>query len=128
VPDPSRRCTCGWWPSSSLELPVPGKDGKFGQTDPSQTRATIRWGIDPEDPAGKDDLVTSTTCTPRPPAVIVDISSKDVIHSFNVPVCGVNRHIPGQRSDLSRPRKPATFELACGRSAAWATTHARGTC
>src|SRR5947209_2808817 len=65
----------------------PGKDGKFGKTDSSLISGDNPLGVDPEDPAGKDDVVTVNNLhlpTNRP--VIVDVSSKDVIHSFNIPV------------------------------------------
>jgi len=60
--------------------------------------------------------------------VIVDISSKDVIHSFNVPVLRVKQDtIPGQQiRSGSRPRRPATSSSPAPSSAASATTACAG--
>ena len=94
----------------------PGKDGKFGKNDPSQISGDNPLGIDPEDPAGKDDLVTVNNLhvpTNRP--VIVDVSSKDVIHSFNIPVLRVKQDtIPGQQVSIwFEATQTGHFELAC---------------
>jgi cytochrome c oxidase subunit 2 len=94
----------------------PGKDGKFGKTDSSLISGDNPLGIDPEDPAGKDDVVTVNNFhlpTRRP--VIVDISSKDVIHSFNIPVLRVKQDtIPGQLIPVwFEATQAGHFELAC---------------
>ena len=94
----------------------PGKDGKFGKTDPSFISGDNPLGVDPEDPAGKDDVVTVNNLhlpTNRP--VIVDVSSKDVIHSFNIPVLRVKQDtIPGQPISIwFEATQTGHFELAC---------------
>jgi cytochrome c oxidase subunit II len=94
----------------------PGKDGKFGKTDASQISGDNPLGLDPEDAAGKDDLVTVNQLhIPVRTAMIVDISSKDVIHSFNVPVLRVKQDtIPGQQIPVwFEATQTGHFELAC---------------
>jgi len=94
----------------------PGKDGKFGKNDPSQISGDNPLGIDPEDPAGKDDLVTVNNLhVPANRPVIVDVSSKDVIHSFNIPVLRVKQDtIPGQLISIwFEATQTGHFELAC---------------
>jgi cytochrome c oxidase subunit 2 len=94
----------------------PGKDGKFGKTDTSQISGDNPLGIDTEDPAGKDDLVTVNNLhIPVHRPVIVDVSSKDVIHSFNIPVLRVKQDtVPGQLISVwFEATQPGHFELAC---------------
>ena len=75
-----------------------GPDGKFGKTDinliDSQTNPL---GIDPEDPASKDDVTTlNQLYLPANKQIIVKLRSKDVIHSFGVPEFRVKQDaIPG---------------------------------
>ncbi len=76
----------------------PGKDGVFGRTDVKLVTPENPLGFDPSDPAGKDDISSLNQLhlevgTP----VIVYISSKDVIHSFKLPVMRSEQDaIPGQ--------------------------------
>jgi len=94
----------------------PGKDGKFGKSDPSLISGDNPLGVDPEDPSGKDDLVTVNQLhIPVNRPVIVAVSSKDVIHSFNIPVLRVKQDtIPGQQIPIwFEATQPGHFELAC---------------
>jgi len=94
----------------------PGKDGKFGKSDPSLISGDNPLGVDPEDPSGKDDLVTVNQLhVPVNRPVIVDVSSKDVIHSFNIPVLRVKQDtVPGQQIPIwFEATQPGHFELAC---------------
>src|SRR3954468_16992105 len=94
----------------------PGKDGKFGKADASLISGDNPLGIDPEDPSGKDDVVTVNNLhVPTGRAVIVEVSSKDVIHSFNIPVLRVKQDtIPGQRIPIwFEATQTGHFELAC---------------
>lgn len=65
----------------------PGADGVFGKTearyidDPSLNFV----GLDPTDPAGKDDAQLTTLVIPAGRSVELTLRSKDVIHSFFVP-------------------------------------------
>jgi cytochrome c oxidase subunit 2 len=64
----------------------PGPDGKFGKLDPKQISPSTGnpVGIDPNDPAGKDDIVVPTLTVPVNRQVELLIRSQDVIHNFFV--------------------------------------------
>ncbi|TAK51521.1 MAG: hypothetical protein EPO24_15780 [Bacteroidetes bacterium] len=75
----------------------PGADGKFGKTSISLVNADNPLGLDREDPAAKDDIVTINQLNvPVNKPVIVHLSSKDVIHSLNLPFMRTKQDaIPG---------------------------------
>ena len=94
----------------------PGKDRKFGRTDSALIGGDNPVGLDPEDKDGKDDLVTINQFHfPVNVPVMVEISSKDVIHSFNIPVLRVKQDsIPGQRIPIwFQATQTGHFEIAC---------------
>jgi len=94
----------------------PGKDGKFGRVDESLIGGDNPLGIDPEDKDGKDDITTVNQLhIPVHKPVIVEVSSKDVIHSFNIPVLRVKQDtIPGQKIPVwFEATQTGHFELAC---------------
>ncbi len=63
----------------------PGKDGKFGRTDPALVSADNPLGLDRKDADAKDDVTTINQLTvPVGHPVLVHLSSKDVIHSFGL--------------------------------------------
>jgi cytochrome c oxidase subunit 2 len=76
----------------------PGADGIFGKTDISLVTAENPLGLDRSDPAAKDDIVTINELNfPVGKPVIIRLTSKDVIHSFNIPLLRVKQDaIPGQ--------------------------------
>lgn len=75
----------------------PGADGKFGRTDVQLVSSSNPLGLDPDDPFAKDDVTTINQLhveVNRP--VTVWLTSKDVIHSFSLPVMRVKQDaIPG---------------------------------
>ena len=77
----------------------PGPDGKFGRTDPALVDAAMVnfIGIDWDDPAAADDLVTNGELgLPVNRPVVIEIASLDVIHSFFLPELRVKQDaIPG---------------------------------
>jgi cytochrome c oxidase subunit 2 len=76
----------------------PGKDGVFGRTDAKlMNNQGNSLGLDPNDPNGKDDIITLNEFhIPINKPIIVDISSKDVIHSFTINVLRVKQDaVPG---------------------------------
>ncbi len=98
----------------------PGKDGVFGRSDAKFVTPENPLGIDPSDPAGKDDIASLNQLhleVNRP--VIVHITSKDVIHSFKLPVMRSEQDaIPGM--DIPIHFKPilsnddgTKWEIAC---------------
>ncbi len=80
----------------------PGPDGVFGRTDPSLVGPDNPVGLDRNDPAAKDDIVTINQLNlPVNRPVIVHLTTKDVIHSFSIPLFRVKQDaIPGQSIPL----------------------------
>lgn len=78
----------------------PGKDGKFGRTDPTLIdKVSNPLGLDKADPAALDDVtnINQLHLPVNKPALIY-LSSKDVIHSFGIPEMRVKQDvIPGMQ-------------------------------
>lgn len=76
-----------------------GADGVFGATDPALMAADNLIGLDEDDPAAEDDVVTNNNFhIPVDRPVIIDLTSKDVIHSFAIPVMRIKQDvIPGMK-------------------------------
>jgi cytochrome c oxidase subunit 2 len=75
-----------------------GPDGVFGRTDIKLIDLQSNpLGVDRSDPAAKDDITTvNQVYLPVNKPIIVNLRSKDVIHSFNVPEFRVKQDaIPG---------------------------------
>ena len=75
-----------------------GPDGVFGRTDIKLIDLQSNpLGVDRSDPAAKDDITTvNQLYLPVNKPIIVNLRSKDVIHSFNVPEFRVKQDaIPG---------------------------------
>ncbi|HXO88049.1 MAG TPA: hypothetical protein VN885_05310 [Candidatus Acidoferrales bacterium] len=64
----------------------PGPDGKFGRLDPSLVDAPAGnpLGLDPNDPNGKDDVVSATLTVPVNRPIELLVRSQDVVHNFDV--------------------------------------------
>jgi cytochrome c oxidase subunit 2 len=64
----------------------PGADGKFGRLDPSLVSAPTGnpLGLDPNDPAGRDDIVVPELTVPVNHPVELLLRSQDVVHNFFV--------------------------------------------
>ena len=76
----------------------PGPDGKFGKTDISLIDLQSNpLGLDRSDPDAKDDITTVNQLhLPKGKPAIIKLSSKDVIHSFNLTEFRVKQDaIPG---------------------------------
>ena len=95
----------------------PGPDGRFG-------RIAITFisdaggnpvGVDPRDPAGKDDIVTANLRIPAQRDVLLQLHSRDVIHDFFVPELRTKQDIvPGMEIPLAiHVDQPGTYEIAC---------------
>jgi cytochrome c oxidase subunit 2 len=95
----------------------PGKDGVFGRSDVKFiATGTNPLGIDPADPAGKDDVIMLNELhLPLDKPVIVKLTTKDVIHSFNLPQMRVKQDaIPGQVIPIwFKPVKTGQWDIAC---------------
>ncbi len=63
-----------------------GADGVLGRAFENKVSTENKLGLDPEDPAGKDDIILYNQMTiPVGRAVQIHLRSKDVIHAFYVP-------------------------------------------
>ena len=64
----------------------PGPDGQFGTTRPELMKESTGnpLGLDPDDPASRDDVVMPVMAVPVDRPVEVILRAKDVIHSFFV--------------------------------------------
>jgi cytochrome c oxidase subunit 2 len=96
---------------------LPGPDGEFGKRDINLVSNSNPLGLDASDPAAKDDLVVlGELHVPVNRPVIVETSSKDVIHNFDLPhMRAAQDAIPGQIIPMwFRPIKTGTYEIVCG--------------
>ncbi len=96
---------------------LPGPDGVFGRRDVALVTTSNQLGIDYSDPAAKDDLVvTGTLHVPKDHPVIIELSSKDVIHNFALPSMRIAQDaIPGELIPMwFKPVKTGEFEVVCG--------------
>jgi len=95
----------------------PGPDGVFGKQEARQISSSNPVGLDPNDPAGKDDIVVPNEIhIPVNRPVVLEITSKDVIHSFSVPAMRIGQDaIPGTRAPIwFKPVKTGDYEIICG--------------
>ncbi len=95
----------------------PGPDGQFGLTSPDLVNlATNPVGYDKAG-NGADDVVSGEMHIPENRDVIVEISSKDVIHSFAIPVLRVKQDaIPGMRIPVwfkAKEKSEGRYQVAC---------------
>ncbi len=93
-----------------------GPDGVFGRQDMKYVSSDNVFGVDPTDPAGKDDIQTLNEIhVPVNKPVIVYVSSKDVIHSFKVVAMRVCQDaIPGLRIPCwFTPTKIGRYQVNC---------------
>ncbi|MEO8215556.1 MAG: hypothetical protein ABI718_00575 [Acidobacteriota bacterium] len=97
----------------------PGPDGIFGRRDVTLVSVDNPLGLDAKDPHATDDLNTLNELhleVNRP--VVIHISSKDVIHSFKLPVMRVNQDaVPGMEIPIhftpTRTNNGEQWEIAC---------------
>jgi len=93
-----------------------GKDGEFGKQNMKFVNANNVFGVDPNDPKGKDDIsVVSEMHVVLNKPVIAYISSKDVIHSFKIIAMRVTQDaIPGMRIPIwFKPTVAGRFQINC---------------
>ena len=93
-----------------------GADGEFGRTAADLISITNPIGLDRGSPAGRDDIVLlSEMHLPVGKPVIIQLTSKDVIHSFGIHAFRVKQDaIPGSRSIIRfTPATVGEYEIAC---------------
>lgn len=94
-----------------------GPDGVFGKQSADLVSASNPLGLDASDEAGKDDIVSKNelhVVNQRP--VVIEISSKDVIHAVSIPHMRIAQDaIPGTKIPMwFRPIKAGKYEIVCG--------------
>lgn len=95
-----------------------GPDGQFGHTDPKYVdESALNFiGLDPHDPAGKDDIMTmNRMVVPVNQPVKVILHSKDVTHSFFVPWFRIKQDaVPGMTITIHfTATKTGEYEIPC---------------
>ena len=96
---------------------MPGPDGQFGRRDVNLVSPSNSIGLDSRDPLAADDLVVlGELHVPLNRPVIIELSSKDVIHNFALPHMRIAQDaIPGQIIPMwFTPIKTGTYEVICG--------------
>lgn len=95
----------------------PGADGTFGERDIHLIDVLSNpIGLDPDDPASADDVVTINELhLPINRPIVITLTSKDVIHSFGVPQLRIKQDvIPGIAIPIwFTATKAGEYEIAC---------------
>ena len=95
----------------------PGRDGVLGTTSPRLMTVENPFGVNPEDPKGRDDVLIANheLHLPLDRPVHVLLRSKDVLHNFTVPQFRVKMDlVPGLVSSLwLTPTRTGRFEILC---------------
>ena len=95
----------------------PGDDGEFGEVDPALISPENPFGLDPNDPAGMDDVLVFSPemHVPINQPVKALLRSKDVLHNFAVPQFRVKMDlVPGMVTYLwYEPTVLGTYEIMC---------------
>lgn len=109
----------------------PGADGKFGTVDPRNIGIDNPFGMNPDDPQGRDDVLVSSPQLHLPidRPVKVLLRSKDVLHDFAVPQFRVKMDlVPGMVTYLwLTPTREGRFEILCEELCGMAHHTMRGT-
>ena len=96
----------------------PGVDGVFGRVDAQKFARPDEGnplGLDPNDPAGKDDFVSPVLVLPAGRPAHLILRAQDVVHSVFIPAMRFKQDaVPGMdiHAHLT-PTATGTFELAC---------------
>jgi cytochrome c oxidase subunit II len=96
---------------------LPGADGKLGTADNRKVSPENTLGINPDDPAGKDDVIVEAADLHLPidKPVKVLLRSVDVLHDFYVPEFRAKMDmVPGMITYFwFTPTRTGTFEVLC---------------
>jgi len=107
----------------------PGPDGKFGRRSVALVTASNAIGLDESDPAARDDWTTINVLhVPVDRPVILDMTSKDVIHSFQVANFRNKQDVvPGMKTMYwFQATKVGKFEIGCAQLCGIGHTQMRG--
>jgi cytochrome c oxidase subunit II len=98
------------------DMHYPGPDGRFGRTDISKVTADNPIGLDRADANAKDEVATINQLNlPENRPALVQLSSKDVIHSFGLYEMRVKQDaIPGMTIPVwFVPTRRGEYEIVC---------------
>ena len=104
-------------PQAQCYLGVCFQNGQGVQQDYHEAVKWFRKAADQNDPAAKDDIVViGELHVPVDRPVIIELSSKDVIHNFCLPHMRIAQDaIPGAIIPMwFKPLKTGTYEVVCG--------------
>jgi cytochrome c oxidase subunit 2 len=107
----------------------PGPDGEFGATSASRISPSNPLGLDRASPEGKDDIaVQNQLHVPVGRPVFIQLTSKDVIHSFGIPAMRVKQDaVPGVLALVHfTPITTGRFDIACSQLCGIAHFRMRG--
>ena len=93
-----------------------GPDGVFGRTDVRRVAADNPLGLERRSPGAADDVITiGEMVLPAGRPAIVQLSAKDVIHSFGVPAMRVKQDaIPGMTIPVwFTPVRAGEYDIVC---------------
>jgi cytochrome c oxidase subunit 2 len=96
----------------------PGADGVLGKVDPVKFARPDEGnplGLDPGDPAGRDDVVSSALVLPVGHEADLTLRAQDVIHSVFIPAMRFKQDaVPGMDIHAHfTPTQTGTYELVC---------------
>jgi len=95
----------------------PGADGELGASDAALITPENPFGLDPEDPQGRDDVLVASPelRLPVDQPVKMLLRSKDVLHNFTVTQFRVKMDlVPGMITHLwLTPTVPGEYEILC---------------
>jgi cytochrome c oxidase subunit 2 len=96
----------------------PGADGKFGRTNPQRFAKPEEGnplGIDPGDPEGQDDIVSTSLVVPVGHDVDLTLRANDVIHGLFIPAMRLKQDtVPGMTTHVHfKPLQVGTYEIVC---------------
>ena len=95
----------------------PGPDAAFGRTRPELVAPAQAnpLGLDPADPRGTDDFITSELVLPSGREVDLHLHAQDVIHGFSVPALRLKQNaVPGADTHIHfTPTTPGTYAILC---------------
>ena len=96
----------------------PGADGIFGHTDAQKFAKADEGnpvGIDPNDPTGRDDILSSSMVVPVGHTVQLRLRAQDVVHSLFIPAMRFKQDtVPGMEIHSHfTPTQTGVYEIVC---------------
>lgn len=93
-----------------------GEDGRFGLIRPERISGSNPVGLVSEDPNSFDDFLSNELILPKDRPVVIQVSSKDVIHNLSlVPMRIQQQAIPGMEVPIwFVPNREGVWDVICG--------------